>query len=307
MVANTSEMKSYLGWKIDYTAPKGEAAYVDPNSVSWQVHKNQVALGVGGIAAVLLEFADARIRSGVWDHSTFKVDPIGRSERTGVAAMVGVYGPQSAARRIIQGVTNMHSKVNGKTPTGEDYRALDTDLLDWVSATASYGFMTAYHNFVRPLSDDEQKEFLESGDAVARLYGAKNPIHSLEDFYAMMNKLHPRFDPHPINTEFLDIATNRARGGAPKALRSALVNAAVSILPPTVREALELGPKYDLTWKGRMVVKMLGQMADKKVDLNSPVAQASERLGLPRDFVWKSPEERAKLVEGADYGQAVQA
>lgn len=49
--------------------------------------KNPIALAVGGVAAVLLEFADARIRSGVWDHSTYKVDPIGRSKRTGVAAM----------------------------------------------------------------------------------------------------------------------------------------------------------------------------------------------------------------------------
>ena len=31
---------------------------------------------------LLLEFADARIRSGVWDHSTYKADPIGRSRRT---------------------------------------------------------------------------------------------------------------------------------------------------------------------------------------------------------------------------------
>ena len=44
--------------------------------------------------------------------------------------MVGVYGPQSAARRVIQGVTNMHARVSGDTPKGEAYKALDPELLD---------------------------------------------------------------------------------------------------------------------------------------------------------------------------------
>ena len=56
--------------------------------------------------------------------------------RTGMAAMVGVYGPKAAARRVIQGVTNMHARVAGRTPGGEAYKALDPELLDWVSATA---------------------------------------------------------------------------------------------------------------------------------------------------------------------------
>jgi len=83
------KIDSYLGWKVDFQNPLGAAAFCGPDSVSWRVFKNPIALGVGGIAAVLLEFADARIRSGVWDHSTYKQDPIGRSQRTGMAALVG--------------------------------------------------------------------------------------------------------------------------------------------------------------------------------------------------------------------------
>ena len=55
--------ESYLGWKIDFAGPRGEAAYLAPDSVHWRIYKNPVALGIGGVAAVLLEFADARIRS----------------------------------------------------------------------------------------------------------------------------------------------------------------------------------------------------------------------------------------------------
>lgn len=295
------EIKSYLGWKVDFLNPPGEPAFAAPDSLSWQVFKNPVVLAIGGIAAVLLEFADARIRSGVWDHSLFKTDPIGRSKRTGVAAMVGVFGPQSAARRVIQGVTNMHARVEGTTPKGEAYKALDVDLLDWVSATASFGFLTAYDRFVRPVSDAEQKRYFEAGEIVARLYGAQNPIRSFADFDVMLAKLLPRFEPHPINTEFLDImCSGRAAPGVPKGLQSALVHAAVSILPPVVRERLELGPEYDLHWKGAATVKLMAKSADRIPDPNSPAAHAAERLGLPRSFAWKSPEDRARLLAAAE-------
>ena len=159
----------YKGYQIDYLRPLGEASLVPPTSPQWRVFKNPVAIAIGGVAAVLLEFADARIRSGVWDHSTYKVDPIGRSKRTGIAAMAGVFGPASAARRIIGGVNRMHRKVAGETPEGEAYRALDPELLDWVSATAGYGFLEAYHRFVRPMSAAEREAYYRDGEAVTRL------------------------------------------------------------------------------------------------------------------------------------------
>ena len=57
-----NEMTSYLGWKIDYANPAGEPAFLPPSSMAWRIYKNPIALGIGGVAAVLLEFADARIR-----------------------------------------------------------------------------------------------------------------------------------------------------------------------------------------------------------------------------------------------------
>lgn len=294
------EPKTYLGWKVDYTSPPGEAALIAPDSINWQVFKNPVALAIGGICAVLLEFADARIRSGVWDHSVFRTDPIGRSKRTGTAAMVGTYGPASAARRVIQGVNNMHARVTGETPSGDAYSALDPELLDWVSATAGYGFVTAYHRFVRTLNEEEINAYFIASEPVTRLYGVQTHLHSVADFDAMLARLLPRFEPHPINTEFLGIMkSGRAAPGVPKGLQSALVHAAVDILPAPVRERLELGPEYDLSPIGRFTVKSMARLAERTPDLGGPAAQASERLGLPRSFLWKPPAERARLLAGA--------
>ncbi len=287
----------YKGYQVDYDRPIGEASLVAPTSPQWRVFKNPVAIAIGGVAAVLLEFADARIRSGVWDHSTYKVDPIGRSKRTGIAAMAGVFGPASAARRIIGGVNRMHRKVVGETPKGEAYRALDPELLDWVSATAAYGFLEAYHRFVSPLTEAQRRAYYHDGEPVVRLYGVQNPLTSDADFFAMLDRLLPRFEAHPINREFLDIIqSGKAAPAVPKFLHRALARAAVSLLPDAVRQRLELGSEFDLTAADRLTLSLAGKLADRVRDRSSPAWQAARRLGLPGDFAWRSPAAQARLL-----------
>lgn len=284
---------------FDYSQPAGAAALLHPGSVAWRIYKNQIALAIGGVAAVLMEFADPRIRSGVWDHSIYPVDPIGRSQRTGHAAMIGVYGPADAARRVIAGVGRMHAKVSGQTPGGIAYAATDPELVDWVSATAAYGFLTAYHTFVAPVSEGDQNRFFREGEAVAVLYGVQNKPSCLADFFAMMENLAPGFEPHPINREFLDIIqSGKAAPNVPRFLHRALARAAVSILPPLIRERLELGREYDLSFLDRAAVKLVARMAERKLDPASPPAQASTRLGLPSDFLYRSQAEQMRLLEG---------
>lgn len=291
------KIETYLGWKVDFANPPGAPAFCAPESVAWRVFKNPVALGVGGVAAVLLEFADARIRSGVWDHSSYKQDPIGRSQRTGMAAMVGVYGPQQAARRVIQGVTNMHARVAGTTPAGDAYTALDVELLDWVSATAGWGFLTAYDRFVAKLSDDEKRRYYADHEPVARLYGVRAPLKSDADFDAMLERLLPRFEPHPVVGEFLNIFENGAGAlGAPKSMRRMIARGAVAILPQAVRERLQLGARYDLSPVGARMLSGAGALADRIPILSAPPAQACVRLGLPASFLYRSRTTQRRML-----------
>lgn len=284
---------------VDFLQPSGEPSLVPPGSPQWRVFKNPVAIAIGGVAAVLLEFADPRIRTGVWDHSVYKVDPIGRSRRTGMAAMVGVFGPASTARRVIGGVNRMHRKVAGETPNGEPYRALDPALLDWVSATATYGFLEAYSRFVAPVTPGERAQYFSDGHPVARLYGVEHPLTSDEDFFAMMEPLIPRFEAHKINREFLDIITSgTAAPAVPKFLHRALARGAVSILPRQVRSILELGPEFDLAAADRILLRLAGRLADGVRDRRSPAWQAAVRQGLPGNFAWRSIREQQALLSG---------
>jgi uncharacterized protein (DUF2236 family) len=118
---------------VDFTAPIGEPALTAPDLISWLVFKNPLALFVGGIAAVLLELAEPRVRAGVWNHSTFKSDPLRRIQRTGLAAMITVYGPRNEAETLITRVRRIHAAIRGVTPDGQAYHADDPRLLAWRS------------------------------------------------------------------------------------------------------------------------------------------------------------------------------
>jgi uncharacterized protein (DUF2236 family) len=143
---------------IDFLRPAGEAALVPADSVSWRVFKNPLSLFVGGVAAVVMELAEPRVRAGVWEHTTFRSDPLRRLRRTGLAAMVTVYGACSVAEAMITRVRRLHDTVAGTTLSGEPYRANDPELLNWVYATAAYRFVQALsHLCAAPLFAGTQR------------------------------------------------------------------------------------------------------------------------------------------------------
>lgn len=109
----------------DFLRPVGEAVLVPSDSVSWRVFKNPLSLFIGGVAAVILELAEPRVRTGVWEHTTFRSDPIRRLRRTGLAAMVTIYAARSKAEAMIAAIRRRHDRVVGLTPGGEVYSAND--------------------------------------------------------------------------------------------------------------------------------------------------------------------------------------
>ena len=116
------------GRAIDFSRPAGEPALGAPTSVAWRMFKNPVVTYIGGVTAVILELAEPRVRTGVWKHSGFRHDPLRRLRRTGLAAMVTIYGARSTAETMIAGVRRMHDRVRGETPRGEAYSANDPEL-----------------------------------------------------------------------------------------------------------------------------------------------------------------------------------
>lgn len=279
---------SYGGLNFDFTAPEGEEALAAPDSVSWRVFKNPVGLFIGGVTAVLLELAEPRVRSGVWDHTSFRTDPLPRMKRTGLAAMITVYGPKSRAEAMIAGVGRMHARVQGVTPDGVAYRADDPELLDWVQATASYGFMEAYHAFVRRLSMEERDRFYAEAAPASALYGAVGAPRSVAEQEAQFAAMRPKLERSAIVFEFLDIMKRTTiLPPALQPLQWIFVRAAVEILPDWSREQLGLDARYGLRGWEKALVRAVGALADRFPVSASPAVQASRRMGLPMDYLYR--------------------
>lgn len=274
-------LRPLLDMGTDFTLPLGEPAMVPPDSVSWRVFRNPVTMFVGGIAAVLLELGEPRVRHGVWDHSSFKRDPAGRLRRTGMAAMVTVYGARSQFEALATRVNAMHAKIRGATPDGQAYAADDPELLLWVQATASWAFLEAWSRHVRlvPLADRD-RYFVEVG-ASASLYGVSDPPASDAAMRGLFEQMAPRLEPSPILGELLDILAHRAI--LPLALRPLQrlgVRAAVDLIPGPLRRRIGLDRRAGLNPAERVLLRGLARAADRIELPSSAHAQARRRLGL---------------------------
>lgn len=271
----------------DFTQPPAEPALIAADSVSWQVFRNPIALLVGGIAAVILELAEPQVRTGVWDHTTFRTDPLKRMRRTGLAAMITVYGAQSASESMIANVRRMHNRIEGFTPAGIPYRANDPELLRWVHATAAFGFLQAYHAYVRPLTAADRDRFYSEGPPVARLYGADSTPVSEKEMHELFAAMHPKLERSEIMHDFLHIM-RRIRLLPPifRPLNGLFIRAAVELVPLPIRNTLDLSIRPLASWE-RFLLRRAGAFSDRILLDSSPAVQACLRLELSPTYLYR--------------------
>ena len=105
---------------------------------------------------------------------------------------------------------------------------------------------------------------MRDGDAIGREFGARHTPDSVGGFMEMMAKFEPKFEPHPILFEFLDIIqSGRAAPGTPHFLHRAIARASVSLLPDPIRRRLDLGEAFDLRRTDRLMLRAAGKLADR--------------------------------------------
>ena len=251
------------GGRMNYLEPKGDPGFYGPDSVAWRVHANPISLAIGGVAAVILELAEPRVRTGVWEHSTFRTDPLSRMKRTGEAAMITTYGSIAMVQARVEMVTRMHERVSGATPEGQTYAALEPELMTWVHVTAGYGFLNAYLRYVNPhLSLADQDRYYAEGARLGRAFGAPDPPGSVAEVEACFQAMRPKLRAHPIIGEFLHIVSNTSPLGlAGRPVQTMLVKASIDLLPPWVRDIAQLPSKPLVRAAVRPVMKGLARAA----------------------------------------------
>lgn len=285
--ATSDFIRADAGLDADFSSPAGELALAMPDSISWLIFKNPLSLFVGGVAAVILELAEPRVRAGVWSHTKFRQDPLQRLQRTGLAAMMTVYGPRSRAEAMIERVRRMHARVSGVTPDGKPYHANDPELLNWVHATASFGFLEAYCAYVHALGESERNRYYAEGATSSRLYGAVGAPASQQELGMLFDTMRDKLEPSPVVFEFIGMVQQiRLLPRPVSAMQRWLVKAAIAILPEWIRDRLGLNEGLNLPrWQSNMI-KRSGALIDRIPLKSAPPVQSCRRIGLPDDYLY---------------------
>ncbi|AHF77729.1 Signal transduction sensory kinase [Sodalis praecaptivus] len=178
---------------VDFTQPANDPGLYGPESIIWRVHGDFTSMLCGGISALLLQMLHPSALAGVWDHSHFRSDMLGRLRRTAQFISVTSFGPTAAAERLIARVRQIHWQVNGVDPSGNAYRASDPALLTWVHVAEARSFLAAHLRFRNPrLSGADQDAYYRQAMKVAWALGARDVPASRAEVEAYLQAMRPR-------------------------------------------------------------------------------------------------------------------
>ncbi len=213
-------------------------------SVIRRVHGDVTSMMVGGVAALLLQMLHPSALAGVWDHSSFRDDMLGRLRRTARFIAVTTFGDRVVAEQAIAQVREVHGHVRGVLPDGRGYSANDPRLLAWVHVTEAISFLDAWIRYGEPgMSRSDQDRYFAEFALVARALGA-NPVPTTR---AQANAIVASFRPELA-------ADERTRAVADKVLhqpspspmmtpvQELVMHAAVDLLPAWARRMHRLNP-----------------------------------------------------------------
>ena len=179
--------------RLDLENPKGDPGLFGPDSVSWQVHGDFTSMLIGGISALLLQALHPLALAGVWDHSNFRQDMLGRLRRTGQFISGTTFGSRQDAQWLIDKVRTIHLQVVGTAPDGRPYAASDPDLLTWVHVAEVSSFLAAHLRYRNPdLSPADQDRYYAEIALIAEQLGARDVPRSRQEVAAYLQRLRPQ-------------------------------------------------------------------------------------------------------------------
>lgn len=204
---------------FDSGGPRIVRAADDPGliartSPAWTVHGDLASMMIGGLCALLLQMLHPAALAGVWDHSDFRDDRLGRLRRTARFVALTTYGGRDAALAAIDHVRRVHGRVAGVLPDGTRYNADDPALLTWVHVAEVDSFLRAYRRYLDPaMSGADQDRYLADVAVIAERLGAADVPRTRADIAAYYVAIRPqlRFD-HRTRTVADALL---ARGGSP--------------------------------------------------------------------------------------------
>ena len=225
---------------IDYDHPAGDPGLFGPASVTWRMHADFCGMLAGGLCALYLQTLHPRALAGVWDHSNFRGDLVGRLRRTTAFVGATTYAPTVAANDMIERVRTIHGHVRGVDEAGEAYAADDPDLLTWVHGSEMASFLAGFRAY-GPLdvTDRIADTYLDETRRVAEALGARDVPGSVAALDAYIEGIRPTLAFGERSRTVLDIL---ARLDLPVPLaglsRDVFLHAGAALLPDWASELL---------------------------------------------------------------------
>ena len=222
-----------------YTDPPGDPGLFGPDSVAWRVHAD-LAVALGGVAALMLQSLHPLALAGVIEHSDFKEAPLERLSRTASFVRGTIYGSTPVAESMIDTVRRVHLHVVGTAPDGRPYAATDPDLLRWIHVAEVYCFMAAHRRYhPRPVRGAEIDRYYNEMAVVAEKLGATHVPHSRLEVNEYFRRVRPQLAKTEQVIRTIHFLTHPDTGNPAVDGVLRFVNpAAIGLLPDWSRELL---------------------------------------------------------------------
>lgn len=218
--------------------PRSADGLFGPGSAAWAVHGDVTTMMVGGVAALLLQMLHPAVLAGVWDHSDFRNDMLGRLRRTARFIATTTFGAKGDAEAVIDRVRRIHHHVHGHLPDGTPYTADDPRLLAWVHVTEATSFLDAWLRYGDPAMTraDQDRYFAEFARIALRL-GADPVPHSKAEALALIEQMRPELVADARSRKVAHIVlSQRAPKRAAQPIQAMTFQAAVDLLPRWARD-----------------------------------------------------------------------
>lgn len=219
--------------QLDMENPKGDPGLFGPQAVCWQVHGDFPSMMIGGICALMLQMLHPRVLAGVWDHSNFREDMLGRLRRTGQFISGTTFGSTHDANWLIEKVLSIHSQISGIAPDGTPYKADDPELLTWVHVAEVSSFMAAHLRYLNPdLPLDAQDRYYAETALVAERLGARDIPRSATEIDAYLHRIRPELVCDDRAREVFSVLQNApAPSRLAKPMGRLMMQAGVELMP----------------------------------------------------------------------------
>jgi len=215
---------------------RSDAALFPRDSVTWRVHGDVTTMMVGGVASLLMQMLHPAVLAGVWDHSAFRKDMLGRLRRTARFIAETTYAERSIAEASIAKVRAVHERVGGTLPDGTPYRADDPQLLAWVHVTEMWSFLAAWQRYGVAVSRAEEDIYYAETARIALALGADPVPRSRFEAEGLITAMRPQLLVDDRTREVASFLLNhRSPSLAMAPAQAAIFAAAVDLLPDWAR------------------------------------------------------------------------